>query len=163
MKKRLTYKGVDLYLDVEGFDTLKPLVVINLPNNDSLLINVVGMLPEWVEKKPIMNKMFSLAQPYGRLMWIVSHIGNQNEPTGRETVVNGTTFAEVMFDTKEGLMSAFIPKSTALKQTLPQPTLSREWAIDPKHPTLEGRMLGRQFMFAKTTDDFRFIYGPKVA
>jgi hypothetical protein len=162
MKKRLTYKGVDLYLDVDSFDSTKPLVVINRPNDDSLLINVVGMLPEWVEKKPIMNKMFSLAQPYGRLMWIVSHIGNRSEPTSRELVVNGITFAEVMFDTKEGLMSAYIPKSATLTPTINRPS-PVAWAIDPKHPTLEGRMLGRQFMFAKTNDDYRFIYGPRVA
>lgn len=168
MQKKVRWRGKDVFFITDGFDNTQPLGVINLPNEDSLLMNISGIHPDLIGKKAAIKRLKGLAEQYGDLKLLAASIANRNKPTGREITVNGVVFVEALFETKEELVTAFIPKSKDVKEPARDanaPTESKEsdWVFDDKHPFLFGELLGRKFNHIKTNQGYRLLLGPVVA
>lgn len=168
MQKKVRWRGKDIFFITDGFDNTQPLAVVNLPNDDSLLMNISGIHPDLIGKKAAIKRLKGLADEFGDLKLLAASIKNRNKPTGRELVVNGVTFVETMFETNEELVLAFIPKSKEVKEVArdanaPKEPKETEWKFDDKHPYLYGELLGRKFNHIHTDQGYRLLIGPTVA
>lgn len=168
LQKRLQYRGKTVTLKLDGFDPSLPIVVVQLRNEDSLIINMLGIDPAAVDKESVMRKAHILTDDFGALRLIASRIHNRHEFTGREITVNGVVFQEAHFETSHDLVTAFIPKDPNAKV---RPVDSNapvravpDFEVDDDHPTLYGTLLGRRYTQVKTKQgDYRLLLGPVAA
>lgn len=168
LQKRLQYRGKTVTLKLDGFDPTLPIVVVQLRNEDSLIINMLGIDANHVDKESVMRKAHILTDDFGMLRLIAGRIYNRHEFTGREITVNDVVFQEAHFETNHDLVTAFIPKDPTVKAVTADTNAPvravPQFEVDSDHPTLYGTLLGRRYTHVKTTDnDYRLLLGPMAA
>lgn len=171
MKKRqktLSYRGRTVTLKLDGFDPSLPIVVVMLRNDEALIINMLGIEPDHVDKESVMRKAGILTRDFGRLHLIASRIHNRHEFTGREITIDGIVFQEAHFETNVDLVTAYIPKDPTYKpverDTNAPAVKVPEFVVDETAPMLYGTLLGRRYNHVKTTNnEYHLIIGPAVA
>lgn len=164
-QKRLQYRGKTVTLKLDGFDPDLPIVVVNLRNDDSLIINLIGIDPDAVDKESVMRKAHILTEDFGQLRLMASRIQNRFAITEREITVNGIVFQQAHFETSHDLVTAFIPKDPLAKPVEKDANAPvravADFTVDESAPTLYGTLLGRRFTHVRTTaNDFRLLLGP---
>lgn len=173
MKRIVQYKGKTLGVSVTGFSTELPVALIELSGGtDSVLVNITGIEPSWIEKEAVIKKIQLVTGSLGSLRALSEKLATSLEPTGRERVIYGHRYIEAMLQHRDELLSVFVPggevsvtvpevEGSVLK--IPPMTPKSDWEVDGTSPYLVGQMLGRHFMFVKSNIGPRFIYGPRMA